>query len=592
MRILDRIFLLATIAAAGTLACRGSKPGDPAAGALAAGITNSTSPLAGFADEYFDSLYAFNPSQGTAAGFHRYDTHLEDMSAVAIARRIGTLTTQLSRLDSLRAQPSTADDSIDGAMIDGAIRSELLDKQRVQNWRKNPILYVGLPGNAVDLLIKRKFAPPAVRLRAVIARLRLAPTVLAAMRANVDNAPVEFTDLAIRVAGGSVGFFRGSVADWAKDAAGTDTAMLRAFTVANDSVARAMAQATDWLARDLKPRSHGSFAIGVKNFADKLRYDEMIDIPLDRLLAIGESNLAKDHADFLATARLVAPGKPARDAMLAIEADHPTAATLIPSARATVAGTRQFLIDHAIVDIPSAVLPTVTETPPYARSGSFASMDSPGAFDSAATEAFYYVTPPEQSWDARHVEEHLRSYNRSLMDNITVHEVFPGHFLQFLYAKQFPTKTRKLLGANSNIEGWAHYAEQMMIEAGFGKGDPKAKLAQLGDALLRDCRFVAGIKEHTQGLSVQRAATDLFVARCFQEPANGYEEARRGTYDPTYLYYTFGKLEIYKLRDDYQRYKGSEYSLREFHDQFVKQGGVPIKLMRRILIPGDTASVY
>ena len=318
----------------------------------------------------------------------------------------------------------------------------------------------------------------------------------------------------------------------------------------------------------------------------------MVDIPLDRLLAIGEANLVKDHADFLATAKLVAPGKSVREAVRLVEDDHPTAATLIPSARATVAGARQFLVDHAIVDIPSPVLPTVTETPPYARVGSFASMDSPGAFDTAATEAFYYVTPPEKSWDARHVEEHLRSYNRSLMNNITVHEVFPGHFLQFLYARQFPTKTRKLLGASSNTEGWAHYAEQMMIEEGFGNGDPKAKLSQLSDALLRDCRFVAGIKEHTQGLSVQRAATDYFVDQCFQEPANAYEEARRGTYDPTYLYYTLGKLEIYKLRDDYRRAQGSAYSLRGFHDAFVRQGGVPIKLMRRILLPGDTATGY
>jgi uncharacterized protein (DUF885 family) len=570
-------------------ACREPQPAETA---RTAATTDSSTAFGRFANAYFDSLYAFAPSAGVAAGFHQYDARLEDLSSATIARRMATLSAQLARLDSIRSGPLVHDDSIDAAMMDGAIRTELLDKQVIGNWHKNPILYASLPGTAIDVLMKRNFAPAHTRLQAVIARLRAAPALLGAMRANVDNPPAEFTDIAIRVAGGSIGFFRGSVAAWAKEAAGADTASLRAFTTANDSMVRAMRLATDWLTRDLKPRSHGSFAIGAKNFADKLRYDEMIDIPLDRLLAIGESNLAKDHADFLAIARLVAPGTSAHDAMLVVEADHPTAATLIPSARATVAGTRQFLIDHAIVDIPSAVLPTVTETPPYARVGSFASMDSPGAFDSAATEAFYYVTPPETSWDARHVEEHLRSYNRALMDNITVHEVFPGHFLQFLYAKQFPTKTRKLLGAASNIEGWAHYGEQMMIEQGFGNGDPKAKLAQLGDALLRDCRFVAGIKEHTQGLSVQRAATDYFVDQCFQEPANGYEEARRGTYDPTYLYYTFGKLEIYKLRDDYRRAKGTAYSLRDFHDQFVRQGGVPIKLLRRILLPGDTAAVY
>jgi uncharacterized protein (DUF885 family) len=269
----------------------------------------------------------------------------------------------------------------------------------------------------------------------------------------------------------------------------------------------------------------------------------------------------------------------------------PTAADLIASAKATLEGTRQFLIDHQIVDIPSEVRPIVAETPPYARAGGFAFMNTPGAYETKATEAFYYVTPPERDWDAKHVEEHLRLFNRSVMSLITIHEAFPGHYVQFLYAKQFPTKTRKLLSANTNVEGWAHYGEQMMIEQGFGNGDAKIRLAQLSEALLRDCRWVVGIKEHTQGMSVAEGAKRYFTDECFQEPANGYEEARRGAYDPTYLYYTLGKLEIYKLRADYQKAQGSRFSLREFHDQFVKQGGVPIKLMRRILLPGDTASV-
>ena len=218
-------------------------------------------------------------------------------------------------------------------------------------------------------------------------------------------------------------------------------------------------------------------------------------------------------------------------------------------------------------------------------------MDTPGAYETKATEAFYYVTPPEKDWDAKHVEEHLRLFNPSVMNMITVHEAFPGHYLQFIYAKQFPTKTRKLLAVSSNAEGWAHYSEQMMIEQGFGGGTPKQHLAQLSEALLRDCRWVVGMKEHTQGMSVDEGAKKYFTEKCFQQPANAYEEARRGAYNPTYLYYTLGKLEIYKLRADYQKAKGSAFSLKDFHTQFVKQGGLPIKLIRRVLLPGDTASV-
>jgi uncharacterized protein (DUF885 family) len=548
-------------------------------------------PFGAFADVYFDSLFAYNPSYGTAAGFHQYDARIEDRSEQNVTRRIATLKSFQQKIDSLGAGQLTADDSIDAAMLSGAIRSEIQDLELLQTWKKNPMAYVGLPGNAVDLLMKRNFAPPAERLRSVTARLRGVPALMAAMRANVSNPPKEFTDLAIRIAGGSVGFFKNDIATWARGAAGGDSAAMREFTVANDSAAAALDSAAKWLKSDLLPRSKGAYAIGAKAFADKLLYDEMVDTPLDKLLALGEANLERDYQAFVATAREVAPGKTPQEAMASLEDEHPTAQDLVPSAKATIEGARQFLIDKKIVDIPSDVRPTVMETPPYARSGSFASMDTPGAYETKATEAFYYVTPPEKDWDAKHVEEHLRLFNPSVMNMITVHEAFPGHYLQFIYSKQFPTKTRKLLSASSNAEGWAHYAEQMMIEEGFGDGNPKARLAQLSEALLRDCRWVVGMKEHTQGMSVEEGSKKYFTDKCFQQPANAYEEARRGAYNPTYLYYTLGKLQIYKLRSDYQKAKGNAYSMGNFHTQFVKQGAVPIKLIRRILLPGDTAAV-
>ncbi|HUQ48834.1 MAG TPA: DUF885 domain-containing protein [Gemmatimonadaceae bacterium] len=544
-----------------------------------------------FVDTYFDSTFAYQPSFGTASGFHQYDNHIEDFSAPTISRRIATLRGFHSQLNSLKAEPMSANDSIDAAMIDGAIKSELQDLEVIGNWKKNPMGYVGTPGNAIDLLMKRNFAPPAERLKSVTARLRGIPAIMAAMKANVQNPPREFTDLAIRIAGGSVGFFRNDIATWAKGAAGTDSAALRAFTAANDSAAAALDDAAKWLKSDLLPRSKGTYAIGAKAFADKLLYDEMVDIPLDRLLALGEANLKKDHDAFVATAQIVAPGKTPAEAMASLELDHPTAENLIPSAKATVEGIRQFLVDKKIVDIPSDVRPDVVETPPYARSGGFASMDSPGAYEAKATEAFYYVTPPEKDWDKNHIEEHLRLFNKSVMNLITIHEVFPGHFLQFVYSKQFPTRTRKLLYASSNAEGWAHYSEQMMVDEGYGNGDPKIRLAQLSEALLRDCRWVVGMREHTRGLSVDEGAKKYFTEQCFQQPANGYEEARRGAYNPTYLYYTLGKLEIMKLRSDYQKVMGTAYSIGKFHTEFVKQGGVPIKVIRKILIPGDTASI-
>ena len=542
----------------------------------------------GVEEEYWKLWLQANPSIATGAGVHDYDAMLEDYSAAAIQAREAELARTLDRLQRLRGM--TADEMIDGEIIRSAIRAELLETQEVQSWKRNPMMYVGTPGGAIDGLMKRDFAPKKKRLELVVSRLVEVPRMMASMKANVTNPPREFTDLAIRMASGSVGFYKESVAVWAKDAADGDPRLLGWFGKANGEAIAAMEDAAKWLKADLLPRSKGSYAIGAELFAKKLKYEEMVDTSLDRLLAIGEANLEKDYKAFVETARLINPKQTPAQVMADISNDHPTEVDLIPATRQTLAGIRQFLVDKKIIDLPNARFPKVEETPPYARSGSFASMDTPGAYETKATEAFYYVTPPEKEWDAKHKEEHLRLYNKPVMDIITVHEVFPGHFTQFIFASQFPTKTRKLYSSSSNAEGWAHYAEQMMVEEGFGNGDPKLKLAQLSEALLRDCRYVVGIQLHTQGMTVAEGAK-VFVEKGFQEPANAYEESRRGAYNPTYLYYTLGKLQVYKLREDYRKAKGSAFNLARFHADFVKQGAIPIKLIRRILLGAEGASL-
>jgi uncharacterized protein (DUF885 family) len=545
-------------------------------------------PFAVFVDDYFNAAFDASPSWGTEAGLHQYDDRLEDGSAAAVAKRIEAAKTFQARLDKLRAGSLTEDEAIDAEILDGHIKSELLNLDVLQTWRHNPMHYISGPAGSIDGLMKRNFAPPATRLRSVVARLKAAPAMFDALRANVDNPPKEFADLAIRMGSGSIGFFQKTVRDWAKDSAGNDAALLAEFNTANDAVVKAITETVAWMKSDLLPRSHGKYAVGADAFSKKLLYEEMVDIPLDRLLAIGEANLRRDHDAFTAVAAKIDPHKTPAEVMKAISDDHPAAVDLIPSAERTIEKTRQFLIDRHIVTVPSEVRPTIMETPPYARSGSFASMDTPGAYETKATEAFYYVTPPEKDWTPKHIEEHLRLYNAPVMQVITIHEAFPGHYIQFLYSKEYPTKTRKLTFCGTNGEGWAHYTEQMALEEGYGDGDPKIQLAQLSEALLRDCRYVVGIKLHTQGMTVEQG-TDVFVKEGFQEPANAFEEARRGAYNPTYLYYTLGKLQIYKLRDDYRKAKGSDYKLETFHNEFVRQGGIPIKMVRRILLPGDTA---
>jgi uncharacterized protein (DUF885 family) len=556
------------------------------AGGLKAEPADAPSPFAVFVDDYYSAYFDRKPSEGTAAGLHQYDDKLENGSAAAVAKRIEIVKALQQRLDKLRAGALSTDDAIDAEVLDGLMRAELLDLEVIGNWRKNPMGYIGISAASIDGLMKRNFAPAPARLRSVIARLKATPAMFEALRANVVNPPREFTDLAIRMGEGSIGFYRETVRDWAKEAAGSDANLLKNFNDANDAVVQALGETVAWLKKELLPRSNGKYALGADTFAKELLSEELVDIPLDKLLAIGEANLRRDQAAFRTVAKEIDASKTPAEVMKAISSDHPTEEDLLPSARRTIEKIRKFLVDKKIVTIPSEVRPTVLETPPYARNGSFASMDTPGAYETKATEAFYYVTPPEKEWDAKQKEEHLRLFNGPVMQIITIHEAFPGHYIQFLYAKQYPTKTRKLSACGSNAEGWAHYTEQMMVEEGYGAGDPKIRLAQLSEALLRDCRFVVGIKLHTQGMTVEEG-TKFFETEGFQEHSTAFEEARRGAYNPTYLYYTLGKLQIYKLRNDYRKAKGDAYSLETFHSEFVRQGGLPIKLIRRILLPGD-----
>ena len=536
--------------------------------------------FARFVDDYFDARFSSQPTQGTSAGFHQYDGRMPDLSRAAIEKRTAELKGLLARLQGFDRAKLPFDDAIDAAAIEGQIRSALLDLETLRTWEKNPMQYAGAAGFSVYDLMKRDFAPAAERLRSVVSRLRGVPSICEAGKANVVNPPKEFTTLAIRMSKGAAGFLEGAVAAWAKEAAGGDAALLASFTEANARAIAAVRDFAAWLEKDLAPKSTGAYAIGEANFSAKLRYDEMIEAPLSEVLARGEANLSRDYAAFVETAKKIDPSKTPAQVMKSLSDEHPTPENLIPSISGSLESARQFLVEKQIVTIPSEVRPTVAETPPFARIGSFASMDTPGAYETKATEAYYYVTPVEKDWDEKHKEEHLRLYNPYVVAMINVHEVWPGHYLQFLYGKRFPTKTRKLIFCGTNAEGWAHYTEQMMVDQGFGGGSPKIRLAQLQEALLRDCRYVVGIKLHTKGMTVEDGAK-VFVEKGFQEPANAYEEARRGAYNPTYLYYTLGKLEIQKLRNEYMQKKSA--SLKQFHDAFVAQGGLPIALLRRIL---------
>ena len=537
-------------------------------------------------DAYFDDYYKANPSQATSVGFHQYDNQLEDYSVAAHEKTRQRLLKYLAEFQAVDPRTLAPLDRDDREIMIATIHSALLEEERVQMWRKNPDKYSSDITGSIFSLVKRNFAPLDVRLRSVIEREKQIERALTQAQSVLQNPPRAYTDIAIDQMPGNIDFFQDTLPAAFSDV--KDTNLVTEFIRTNESAIAALKNYQTWLQKNLLPRSQGTFAIGAENYRLKLLYDEMVDIPVPRLLQIGYDQLHKDQAAFVEAAQKIDPHHSPEEVLKELEKDHPAADKLLSSAQLQLDGLRQFLIDRKIITVPGGAQAKVAETPSFQRATTFASMDTPGPYETKATEAYYFVTLPDRSWPKEKQEEYLEGYNYPLLSNVSVHEVWPGHYTQFLWLKNNPdlSKVRKLTGAGSNSEGWAHYSETMVLDEGLYQGDPRYRLAQLVDALLRDSRYIVGIRMHTQGMTMDQAK-EFFVKEGHQVPVVGEMETKRGTGDPTYLMYTLGKLEILKLREDYKQKMGAQFSLQDFHDRFIKAGTPPVKIVRRELMGRD-----
>jgi|SRR5713101_320058 len=547
-------------------------------------------------DEFFDQNYfKFGPTTGTAAGLHQYDAFLEDYSHTAYEKEIISLKDFRSRFEDVSPEKLNEEQQGDRAVVLGYINSTLLNLETLRLWQTNPDLYSSGVSGSVFVIMSRNFAPAEDRLRLVIAREKQMPKVFAAARVNLKNPPKIYTEVALMQLPGIISFFQKDVPEAFKDV--HDNKLLKEFKASNGAVIHALESYEKWVKSDLLPRSNGDFRLGAENYSKKLLYDEMVDLPLDRLLEIGMANLRANQQRYKETAALLDPSQTPQQILEQMSKDHPAPDKLLQSFRDVLGGLKTYIEEHKIITIPSEVPPIVEETPPFARALTFASMDTPGPYESKAKEAYFNVTLPEPDWKPQDVEEHMAGFNYGTIISTAVHEAYPGHYIQFLWTPQVHSKVRKLLGANTDVEGWAHYCEQMMLDEGYGR-DPslpldqdkkflKLRLGQLQDALLRNARFIVGIKLHTGQMTFDQGV-DFFVTEGYQSRTNGERETRRGTSDPTYLYYTLGKLQILKLREDYKKKMGDKFSLQEFHDQFMKQGFPPIKIIRKAMLGDDS----
>jgi uncharacterized protein (DUF885 family) len=553
----------------------------------------STPPSAGSGDATFSTLATFvvkdrykrHPSYATDLGVHTYDLLMDDASKQTIDDETAELTSFKQELEKIDPATLTPDRQLDREQLLHALDGTILSNVGVRTWTKDPDFYSSTVTNAAYVIMKRKYAPADDRLRALIAREKQMPRVLEEARANLTTPVKVFTDIAIEQIDGNVRFFKNDVT--AAFAEVTDKALIAEFARTNGEVMKALGAYKTFLQKEVLPRATTTYALGADTYSKLLSANEMITQPLDELLRIADADRARNEAAFVETAKQIDASKPADAVLNVMEREHPKPSDLLKTSQDSLDEIRRFIVDRKIMTIPPSDPARVKETPPFMRSTTSASMDTPGPFETAKLEAFYNMTLPDPRGTAAEQEDYMRSWYYAEMSNVAVHEVYPGHYIQFLYAKTFPSDVRKVFGANSNAEGWAHYCEQMMIDEGFHAGDPKYRLAQLQDALLRDVRFIAGIKMHTQGMTVEEA-TKLFETAGHQPHAISVQEAKRGAGDPLYGYYTMGKLMILKLREDYRAKLGAAFTLQKFHDTFIGLGPLPLPLVRKAML-GDTA---
>ena len=546
------------------------------------------------ADSYFDTYYfPINPTTATADGLHAFDSKLEDYSRAGVDANVKTLLRWESKLADVDPAPLTERVRGDRELVLNNIRSTLLTLRTIKPWQKNPDIYSSGITNSAFTLMERKFAPPETRLRDLIAREKLMPAVLADAHKNLDNPPLIYTQIALQQLPGLVQFFQKDVPSAFSDV--TDPDLKKQFAESNAAVIQSLQNYQGWLKSDLLPRSHGDFRIGAAAFRDKLKYDEMVSLPLDRLIAVDMANMRQNQQAFTDVAKQLDPGKTPQQVLAELGSDYPAPDKILDTFRGTFDRLVGFIKQKQIITIPSDVRPIVEETPPFMRATTFASMDTPGPYEAVAKEAYFNVTLPEPEWSKQRTQEFMAQFSYPVITSVATHEAYPGHYIQFLWAHSQDDRVRKLLGANTNIEGWAHYCEQMMLDEGLAQYEfPTDKhqqlllrLGQLQDALLRNARFVVGIKMHTGQMTMDQAI-DFFVKQGYQSRAVGEVETKRGTSDPTYLYYTLGKLQIMKLRTDLAAKEGKSFNLQQFHDNFMRQGFAPIAIVREAML-GNTS---
>lgn len=538
----------------------------------------------GFVDQFLEASFKANPGFAVVQGRHEYDGQIGDLSQAAIDAEVARLKKAIADAEAFDASTLDKEQQLERDYLVAVAKGQLfwIDPEGADQPHHNPASYLGAFDPSVYVTVP--YADKEVRLKAYTKFLQNIPRAAEQMRANIKTPmATSFVDYAKSAFGGFAQYFPGDgLAAWKGVGTPEDQAALKAAT---EGAAKAMQDTVAWVEAQ-RAAAKPDFALGKAKYERMLADTEMVTTPVEELQKIGEADLKSNQTLLTEACGRYAPGASIPDCMAKMNANKPKGGA-VQGARDQLAGLKQFLIDKDLVTIPGPEEAKVEEAPPYQRQN-FAYINIPGPYEKNLPSV-YYIAPPDPSWP-KDVQDGFVPGQADLLFT-SVHEVWPGHFLNFLHANRSKSFFGRVFVGYAFAEGWAHYTEEMMRVSGVGGGTDETMIGQISNALLRDCRYLSSIGMHT-GSMTQQQSYELFRDQCYQDEGNAKQQAARGTYDPGYLNYTMGKLMIRKLRDDWVASRGGQKAWKQFHDQFLSYGGPPIPLVRKEMMGGKAEAVF
>ncbi len=546
-------------------------------GTNAVARTSPDTTFAEAADAFYWRYMELAPTTAVELGYHQYDGRLPDASTEALQKEVAWLRQSQRTLESYAPDELSERERVEREVLLTSISGVLFGLDVTRDPWRNPMAYQGALG--LTSYISRDYAPIEDRARGIVQIANGTEAYLKQARENLEERiPRTWLQIALLQIRGLAEFVdKGGDVRKAMGGLGGDDR--KALNAALDAMEASLRTHEEYLV-SLEPQVTDDYALGEERFLQMLRETQGLDTDIATLERIAAQDLARNLKALEAAARAIDPRRSTRDVVQRVMSKKPRAARVLPEARAQAVQTRKFVLEHEIATIPSEDVAEVRVTPPFLR-WNFAFLDAAGPFETKPLPGFYYISPPDPSWP----KAKRQGYLPATVDlyYVTVHELWPGHFLQLLHQKTNPSKVLKSFWNYAMGEGWAHYTEEMMWNAGVAKGDEQNHIGQLLNALLRNVRFVSAIGLHAKGMTVEESEK-LFIDKAFQDEANASQQAVRGTFDPMYLSYTVGKLMILKLRQDWKAKVGSAYSLKAFHDRFLSHGAAPVPVIREAML--------